>query len=668
MSLDPHHLTNSNELRKRQQQATRIASEIARRKARQKLLKMAGTRSLRRFARNAIKHVLRALIKKLWTVIIKALTKMLAAIGSALIGLISAIGLPAIILAVVIIVAAFIVIDFNFDGESDELTILPIYEEVSKTTVDMSKSDQAEWKVPTGLIAAFVQISQLRNSTNSTLPGISDTTIPEQFIPIYKDAEARFGTPWYLLAAIHKIETGFSTHPTMVSSVGAVGHFQFMKATWAGWKYSIDDVGNVDPNLDVTSLEVIRKGGGYGIDGDGDGRADPWNLIDAAFTASHYLAKNGATFNMRQAVYQYNHSQKYVNTVLALAEGYKDHATPVSIKPAPTLPSEPLQYGKPSYKELAKEFVTGLEPSFTYTEFETKKWSYKEIVRTHEDGSTSTTTTEQKVVGSNHQNKITEVDTFRGNYSIEYDIVPGEYRLVSKESTDNRTVYSYEMEEEIEEKNRFYSPSNTRLISKAQSLGFSPEDYKLALLLFNQQVKSDSPEYTNRLPFEIEGDQDSDGFDMGPGETIPPELLNAEYVWPVPTIHRISSGFGNRPGGMHRGIDITNGNAGGEAIYAMADGVVLHAGPRDPKGFGQAIYIYHGNGLYTRYGHLQWDAYGVKTGEKVKKGQFIGRIGKGKVGQSTGPHLHFEVIINGSHTPSGSIAGKWINPLRFVRP
>ncbi|MBO8172458.1 MAG: M23 family metallopeptidase [Bacillaceae bacterium] len=152
---------------------------------------------------------------------------------------------------------------------------------------------------------------------------------------------------------------------------------------------------------------------------------------------------------------------------------------------------------------------------------------------------------------------------------------------------------------------------------------------------------------------------------------IPQELLDEDYVWPVPTVSNITSGLGYRvlwgSRQYHRGIDISDGR-GGHPVFAMANGVVIKAGRA--SGFGQAVYIDHGNGLFTRYGHLQWDAFGVKKGDRVKKGQYIGRIGYGKVGSSTGPHLHFEVIINGSITRFGGITGTWVDPVKngFVRP
>ena len=61
--------------------------------------------------------------------------------------------------------------------------------------------------------------------------------IPSQYIPIYKAAQEKYGVPWNLLAAEHRVETRFSTLKNMVSPVGAIGHYQFMPLTWIGWSY-----------------------------------------------------------------------------------------------------------------------------------------------------------------------------------------------------------------------------------------------------------------------------------------------------------------------------------------------------------------------------------------------------------------------------------------------
>lgn len=153
--------------------------------------------------------------------------------------------------------------------------------------------------------------------------------VPPQFMPYYRSAEEKYGIPWYVLAAIHHTETTFSTHPSMTSSVGAVGHMQFMPLTWIGWAYPGGTrLGNASiPDHILTDPAQIAKYGGYGTDGNGDGRADPWDVEDAIHSAAKYLKASGYLQNPRQGVRAYNHSDAYVNKVLAKAEEFKNAAT-----------------------------------------------------------------------------------------------------------------------------------------------------------------------------------------------------------------------------------------------------------------------------------------------------------------------------------------------------
>lgn len=107
----------------------------------------------------------------------------------------------------------------------------------------------------------------------------------------------------------------------------------------------------------------------------------------------------------------------------------------------------------------------------------------------------------------------------------------------------------------------------------------------------------------------------------------------------------LTSGFGYRADpvthgrGVHQGIDIAAPT--GQPVQATANAIVLRAAT--VGGLGKAIYLAHGYGLTTRYGHLsQID---VKPGQRVKRGDVIGRVGN--TGRSTGPHLHYEVRVDG---------------------
>lgn len=158
----------------------------------------------------------------------------------------------------------------------------------------------------------------------------SGTTIPEEYIPIYQEAADAYGIPWTLLAAHHRIETRFSTMDPLLSPVGAEGHMQFMPCTFVGWKYpGCSGLGQGDiPESDKTNPEVIKEYGGYGVDANGDGIADPYDIEDAMHSAAKYLAKSGAADgDLEKAIFDYNRSEKYVQDVLRFFEEFEVQRT-----------------------------------------------------------------------------------------------------------------------------------------------------------------------------------------------------------------------------------------------------------------------------------------------------------------------------------------------------
>jgi murein DD-endopeptidase MepM/ murein hydrolase activator NlpD len=117
----------------------------------------------------------------------------------------------------------------------------------------------------------------------------------------------------------------------------------------------------------------------------------------------------------------------------------------------------------------------------------------------------------------------------------------------------------------------------------------------------------------------------------------------------------ISSYYGKRTGPfsgkieMHKGMDFAGKK--GSNVKAVASGVVTWSGER--YGYGNLVEINHGNGYVTRYGHN--DEIVVKLGDSVERGQTISKMGS--TGRSTGPHVHFEVLLN----------DRQIDPIRFVQ-
>jgi murein DD-endopeptidase MepM/ murein hydrolase activator NlpD len=116
----------------------------------------------------------------------------------------------------------------------------------------------------------------------------------------------------------------------------------------------------------------------------------------------------------------------------------------------------------------------------------------------------------------------------------------------------------------------------------------------------------------------------------------------------------LTDGFGGRSdpftgeAGQHNAVDISS--AAGAPIRSPADGIVVKA--EWANGYGQVVYISHGYGYSTRYGHLS--KIGVRAGQRVKRGDVIGNVGS--TGRSTGPHLHYEVRVNNNP----------VNPLEYI--
>ena len=116
-------------------------------------------------------------------------------------------------------------------------------------------------------------------------------------------------------------------------------------------------------------------------------------------------------------------------------------------------------------------------------------------------------------------------------------------------------------------------------------------------------------------------------------------------IWPCPSCHTITSEFGWRihpiygTSKYHSGVDI--GASYGATVIAADSGTVITAGW--VSGYGNCVVISHGNGVSTLYGHMSSIA--VSSGQSVSQGQTIGYVGS--TGNSTGPHLHWEVTVNG---------------------
>jgi cell wall-associated NlpC family hydrolase len=140
------------------------------------------------------------------------------------------------------------------------------------------------------LLAAF---GGLPEATRSTGVPAALEQVPADQLEVMRQTSLRTGIPWQVFAAIAKVESGFGVNMGP-SSAGAIGYCQFLPSTWEA----------------------------YGVDGNGDGVADPNDFRDCIPAAAAYLQASGAPADLRTALYAYNHSWAYVDKILAYASGY----------------------------------------------------------------------------------------------------------------------------------------------------------------------------------------------------------------------------------------------------------------------------------------------------------------------------------------------------------
>lgn len=119
---------------------------------------------------------------------------------------------------------------------------------------------------------------------------------------------------------------------------------------------------------------------------------------------------------------------------------------------------------------------------------------------------------------------------------------------------------------------------------------------------------------------------------------------SGKLVWPIIGLYRVNSPYGPRNGGFHRGIDLSGPSASGHIVVAAASGRVVASGWGGP--YGNRVIIDNGGGMSTLYAHCLNGSLSVSVGQYVNAGDAIARVGS--TGNSTGPHLHFEVRINGN--------------------
>lgn len=520
-------------------------------------------------------------------------------------------------------------------------------------------------------------------------PGLSEigaNEVPAQYIPIYQRAGEIYKVPWTVLAAVHRIETTFSTDPRMVSSVGAIGHMQFMPRTWIGWSYPGTRLGDADiPDDVLTDPAQIAKYGGYGTDANGDGKADPWDVEDAIYSAAKYLAANGGSpFDIQKALYAYNKSHEYFLNVTGYVDlyttgGYKvvmgDENTSGSTHVGGSLPYQEISMEwmanigwtingtsknglNAELKKQVQERGIGIPHAMIYVLVMTKDQRNDEksarefaktlspremkvnkvektitTVRTTKDGATSTSVKKEELLF------ITTVRTYKGVYHYQVGYQESEDTSGTSDGGSVRTITRSPIlaKTDLEEDDTIVKEAlKAAHLTGKQAL----KDYYVLVKLVDNTF-SDS-----NLPLDQE-------IIIGESGNYAPGQLQ----WVVPGFYTLSSLFGSRTdpvtgakGAMHNGMDIPAPI--GTPVVAADNGIVDIAVKNHAKA-GNYVVINHENGLKTRYLHM--NKLLVRQGQMVKRGQVIGQVGN--TGKSTGPHMHTEVLVN----------DKPVDPLPYYR-
>lgn len=262
-------------------------------------------------------------------------------------------------------------------------------------------------------------------------------------------------------------------------------------------------------------------------------------------------------------------------------------------------------------------------------------------------------------ISDNKQQLSKRIKVINSNYSMSYikillnsssisDFLNNMYIVKEIVKQDKEILTELdENKEEIEKKK-----------SKIEKKKAEQEDLKVLLEQDNESLHNDKIEVEN-LKAQLEKEEED--LELEIEKISAQSIVDGESIvissgsWPVPGYSRISSPYGYRihpifnTRKMHTGIDVPAPT--GTPTVSIDSGKVIFAGTKG--GYGKTVMIQHDDGKVTLYAHNH--QLNVSVGQRVQKGQVVAKIGS--TGNSTGPHLHFEVRINGKH----------VNPVPYIR-
>lgn len=248
--------------------------------------------------------------------------------------------------------------------------------------------------------------------------------------------------------------------------------------------------------------------------------------------------------------------------------------------------------------------------------------------------------------------EVTYLDVLLNSNGI-LDFISNYYMISEILEKDNELIEQIEEQKEKIEKDKEDLEDKQKKVKTQKA-----EQEKMNVLLSNQKTQKQNKITTlskeeKELRAEIEKyddlirEEERKASQIASGSSG--VYVGGNKKWPIPGYTRISSGYGLRNTGIpgastnHKGIDIPAPT--GTPIVSVLDGKVIFTGYNAYRGY--YIMVDHGGGVVTLYQHCKGGSYKVSVGDKVKAGQTI--ILSGSSGIGSGPHLHFEVLINGSN-------------------
>ncbi len=391
----------------------------------------------------------------------------------------------------------------------------------------------------------------------STPPPTRETRSYAQLLELWRSAGVAYRVPWEVLGAINKIESNFGRNMGP-SSAGAVGWMQFMPSTWARW----------------------------GMDGDGDGLANPWDPEDAIYSAARYLAAAGAADDIERAIFAYNHADWYVRDVLELAAVFAGgggfDGSLVAGSSVGTVGFAPVAGG-------------GADVVFRLDNLE------KRLAKAHR-------------AVSGEQRKIVRIE--KSLRRLDVAVLEAEQRAGDPELGDAEFQL---LEEEL-----------TRLVVA--------RDEGVADLARAREKLADAVERLDDVRAVVKAHANQITFTRPVAAGFGAPTFAGQYVFPVgggPSVVSVAADHHDYPA-----ADIAAPE--GTPLYALADAIVVRTYPSPSGRCGIGLQIQLADGKNYLYCHLSYLEPHVTDGAALSPGTPVGLVGS--TGNSSGPHLHLQLV------------------------